>query len=95
MKSRIYPIMLTYLGVFIAACLAVVAYHYFFIWPKETCEAHGDWWDEQDRVCAVPVPIWTITGRQPGPARPPAPAASPAKPAVATSAPAAKPALKP
>lgn len=85
MKSRIYPIMLTYLGIFVAACLAVVAYHYFFIWPKETCEAHGNWWDEQDRVCAVPIPIWTITGRQPGPARPvtaapkPAAATAPAK----------------
>ena len=92
MKSRIHPIMLTYLGAFIAACLAVVAYHYFFIWPQQTCEAHGDWWDEQDRVCAVPIPIWTLTHRMPGAAKPETPVATGAKPAVAAAPPAAKPA---
>jgi len=30
---------------------------------KARCEAHGDWWDEQDKVCAVPMPITTLTRR--------------------------------
>jgi hypothetical protein len=79
MKSRIHPIMLTYLGVFLTACAAIFVYHYFFIWPQQTCEAHGDWWDERDRVCAVPMPIWAFTPRMPGEARPETPVAAPVK----------------
>jgi hypothetical protein len=29
---------------------------------RARCEAKGDWWDEQDHVCAIPTPISTITG---------------------------------
>ena len=91
MKSRIHAIMLTYLGVFIAACVAVLAYHYFFIWPQQTCEAHGNWWDERDRVCAVPIPIWTFTHRRPGEARPETPGAISATPAAQAPAKRVKP----
>ena len=84
MKSAIHPIMLGFLAVFVAACVAVVAYHYFYIWPQQTCESHGDWWDEQDKVCAVPMPIWTFTHRMPGEAKPVVqPAAKPAAAAPA------------
>jgi hypothetical protein len=37
--------------------------------PKARCEARGDWWDAQDQVCAVPVPISTITGHPAKPAK--------------------------
>jgi hypothetical protein len=30
--------------------------------PRSRCEARGDWWDAQDKVCAVPTPLATITG---------------------------------
>jgi hypothetical protein len=30
---------------------------------RARCEARGDWWDEQDGVCAVPMPITTLTHR--------------------------------
>jgi hypothetical protein len=33
---------------------------------KARCEAKGDWWDEQDKACAVPMPITTLTHRPAG-----------------------------
>ena len=59
---------LFFLGVLVIACAAIWSYQIFYVWPKERCEAMGDWWDGHDRTCAVPMPIWTITGRRPGPA---------------------------
>ena len=67
MKSSIDQIKLIFLGVFAISCAAIWGYHAFYVWPREACEAHGDWWDWRDRVCAVPMPIWTITGRRVGP----------------------------
>jgi hypothetical protein len=37
--------------------------------PQAQCEARGDWWDAQDRVCAVPTPLSTITGHAGRPAQ--------------------------
>ncbi|HKT54620.1 MAG TPA: hypothetical protein VJP88_09215 [Caulobacteraceae bacterium] len=31
--------------------------------PKARCEAKGDWWDAEDHVCAVPMPLSRFTGR--------------------------------
>lgn len=31
--------------------------------PKSRCEAKGDWWDDRDKLCAVPMPIETMTRR--------------------------------
>lgn len=30
---------------------------------KTRCEARGDWWDDIDKVCAVPMSISSITHR--------------------------------
>ena len=30
--------------------------------PQSQCEAKGLWWDPQDKICAVPTPLATITG---------------------------------
>ena len=30
--------------------------------PKSICEARGDWWDDMDKTCAVPMPVAKITG---------------------------------
>ncbi|MDR3513984.1 MAG: hypothetical protein P4L73_20290 [Caulobacteraceae bacterium] len=76
MNATIDRIKLTFLGLFVAACAAIFGYHYFYVWPKQRCEAHGDWWDDEDRVCAVPMPIWSFTHRMPGEAKAPAPAAA-------------------
>ena len=87
MYATINRIKLIFLGLFIIACGAIWAYHAFYVWPKQRCEAHGDWWDDKDRACAVPVPIWVFTHRIPGevaPATPPAatPHAVSARPAA-------------
>jgi hypothetical protein len=96
MNAAIDRIKLIFLGLFVVACAAIFGYHYYFVWPKQRCEAHGDWWDDRDRVCAIPMPIWSFTHRMPGQ---PAPhpgaetAASKARPAAhaATAKPADKP----
>lgn len=36
--------------------------------PKSRCEARGDWWDAEDHVCAIPMPISHFTGRASKPA---------------------------
>jgi hypothetical protein len=92
MKSAINRIKLIFLGLFVVACGAVWYYHATYVWPKQRCEAHGDWWDEKDRVCAVPMPIWTFTHRMPGEVAPEHPQGVKAAPAARS---AAKPAPKP
>jgi hypothetical protein len=74
MKSSIDRIRLVFFGLFIVACGMAWAYQALYIWPKQRCEAQGDWWDDKDRVCAVPMPIWTFTHRMPGEVAPETPA---------------------
>jgi hypothetical protein len=66
MKSAIDWIKLIFLGVFVVAIALIWSYQARVVWPKERCESHGDWWDDEDNVCAVPMPIWTFTHRMPG-----------------------------
>jgi hypothetical protein len=93
MNVVIDRIKLIFLGLFLIACAAIGAYHYFYVWPKQACEAHGDWWDDEDRVCAVPMPIWSFTHRMPGQARLPAPPVKGKAPAAAVAKP-GKPAVR-
>jgi len=37
---------------------------------KARCEAKGDWWDDLDKVCAVPMSVSSITHRPNAPAHP-------------------------
>ena len=37
--------------------------------PGDRCEAGGQWWDPQTRICAQPIYIPNITGRLPGESR--------------------------
>ena len=64
-----------FLAVVIIAAAGLWAYQALYIWPRQRCEAAGDWWDDKDRRCGVPIAIWRITGR------PPPPSASAGKPA--------------
>jgi hypothetical protein len=84
MNATFNRIKLIFLGLFVAACAAIGAYHYFYVWPMQRCEAHGDWWDGRDRVCAIPMPIWTFTHRMPGAAKPATVQAKGAKPVAAS-----------
>lgn len=51
--------------VFALSCVAIWAYHLMWVWPSKRCEAKGWWWDGGHRICAMPVPISSITGRIP------------------------------
>ncbi len=82
MNSTIDRIKLIFLGLFVIACAAIWGYQTIYVWPKQRCEAQGDWWDDEDRECAVPVPIWTFTHRRPGEVAPVASRAVAAKPAA-------------
>jgi hypothetical protein len=53
--------------IFMAICIAMLFVHAPAgpapaMDAKARCEAKGDWWDDLDRVCAVPTPLTTITG---------------------------------
>ena len=69
-------------GLFLFGSIGVFVYHTWWVAPVKACEAKGAWWDAQDHECAIPVPIWRITGRLPTKVvAPTAPAATaPAKP---------------
>jgi len=71
-RSATLWVQLFFLAVFLVACVWLA-----FLRPAEPnerpgatagdakarCEARGDWWDDQDKVCAVPIPITTLTRR--------------------------------
>lgn len=50
------------LGAFLLASLATIAYQVYYIWPEKRCDERGAWWDDLDRQCLTPMPIWRITG---------------------------------
>ncbi len=50
-------------GLFALSLVGIFAYQAHVVWPAERCEAQGDWWDPDGRVCARPVLISDITGR--------------------------------
>jgi len=54
---------LLFLGVFALSSAGVFVYHAVWVWPRQACEAKGDWWDWRGRTCAHPVLISDITGR--------------------------------
>jgi len=66
MKSHIPKVQLGFVAAFVVIFAGLLIYQAYYIWPAQRCEAHGDWWDEKDKVCAVPVPISMFTGRRVG-----------------------------
>jgi hypothetical protein len=63
MSRIIDRLKLVFLGVFVLSLVGIFAYQAYVVWPAERCEAQGDWWDPDGRVCARPVLISDITGR--------------------------------
>ena len=80
MNRSIDRLKLIFLVIFAICCVFIWTYQALYVWPRNKCEAMGDWWDWHDRVCAVPMPIWRFTGRLP--TQPPPPSA--AKPALSS-----------
>jgi len=64
MKSNISKIQTGFLVGFVVISVVIFAYQVFYVWPVRQCEERGDWWDEKDGVCAVPLPISQFTGRK-------------------------------
>jgi hypothetical protein len=65
-------VMMVFLALFLVAGMALAVYKPRPPTAAERCEARGDWWDPRDQVCAIPVPLSTITSRKAGaPAAPP------------------------
>jgi hypothetical protein len=88
MNRTIDRLKLIFLVIFAVCCVIIWTYHALYVWPRDRCEAKGDWWDPQDRVCAVPVPISILIGRLPGPGTPATTPAKPTPPKLTTSKPA-------
>jgi len=86
MNPTIDRLKLIFLVIFAICCVGIWTYQALYVWPRNKCEAMGDWWDWRDRICAVPMPIWRFTGRGiPQPETPfkPAPIAAAAKAPIA------------
>ncbi len=68
MKNTFDQMKLYFLGALVLSCAVIWGYKVFYVWPRERCEAAGDWWNAQDHECDTPVAIWKLTGRRVGPA---------------------------
>lgn len=51
-----------FLSIFAVLVAGVVAYENMVVAPGDRCEAGGQWWDPETRVCAQPISI-AETGR--------------------------------
>lgn len=65
MKSFYQRTRLIFFSALIVMCAGLWAYKWYFVWPRERCEAAGDWWDAKDHRCGVPIAVWRFTGRAP------------------------------
>jgi hypothetical protein len=65
---------LVFLGLFAIMIAITIGYEALYVWPKtrpvQNCEGRGGWWDEKDRQCLTPMPIYTFTHRAPGAPQP-------------------------
>ena len=52
-----------FLGLFGLLVAGVFAYQSLWAAPAERCEARGQWWADEGRICAQPISIAEITGR--------------------------------
>ena len=68
MPTTIDRLKVIFLVIFAVACVITWTYHFLYVWPRHQCEDKGDWWDAQDRVCAVPMSVSQFTGRPVKPA---------------------------
>lgn len=52
-----------FLGLFLFAATGAAAYQILIVKPARACESRGGWWDADERICATPIDISTLTGR--------------------------------
>jgi hypothetical protein len=65
MKSNITRLQKIFFAVFLGATLSVFCFHYFYVWPKDRCDARGTGyaWAGKWMKCATVYPIETLTRR--------------------------------
>ena len=63
MKSYTTRLQIAFFGLFLAGSLSVLAYHYFWVWPKARCEARGGAWAGRWMKCGTIYSIETLTRR--------------------------------
>jgi hypothetical protein len=63
MKSNIRRLQILFFGLFLTGSASVLAYHYFWVWPKARCEARGGAWAGKWMKCGTIYPIETLTRR--------------------------------
>ena len=69
MRSSIPRLKWIFLGLFAVGSAAMWIYHLVWVWPEDRCGAAGRWWDSDQRVCAQPIYLPDITGREAGESR--------------------------
>ena len=63
MNPNIERIKLIFIAAFAVAVVGVLVWQVGWIMPRKHCEGLHRWWDGDQRVCAMPVLITTITRR--------------------------------
>ena len=63
MNPNIERLKLIFIAAFAVAVVGVLVWQVGWIMPQKTCESAHRWWDRDQRVCAVPVLITTLTHR--------------------------------
>ena len=63
MNRMIDRLKIIFLGLFAVSCGAVLAYHYFWVWPKDRCAARGGVWAARWMKCGTVYSIETLTRR--------------------------------
>lgn len=66
MNRLINRLKIYFVVVFAVLTAAVWAAQLIWVLPGKRCEAKGMWWDWRTRICALPVPLHMLTGRQAG-----------------------------
>lgn len=69
MNSTIDRLKLIFIGVFLISGIGLWAFQILYVMPAKKCEAAGQWWDRDRRICAQPIYIPDITGRPEGVSR--------------------------
>lgn len=69
MNSTIDRLKIIFIGIFLVSGVGLWAFQILYVLPAKKCEAAGQWWDRDQRVCAQPIYIPDITGRPEGVSR--------------------------
>ena len=63
MNPNIERLKLIFIAAFAVAVVGVLVWQVGWIMPQKQCEGAHHWWDRDQRVCATPVLITTLTHR--------------------------------